>query len=257
MAIIVIAILQQAVIGHFPLPSAITDSAITPLRYAGASSLKNEFADNSGTINGDGNPVATGSQASVELTTSKEYPSGIWPVEQQYVKYDLQIRNVGTGDLQNEVLWVRFVSLSERTLHTSNFVIPELHSGDVTTLHLGPFKMIDSSDHTLYVGMNKHGDSSIPNDIIVQGSSPSVPLDSFKVFSQPALQSITMGSIISVTGIGVILMYFVWRIMRKRQNQRGTTNTDNSKTTSSYDNGRNRSELPPARISRQYFADSR
>jgi hypothetical protein len=206
---------------HFSWQPTNPDFIAKIWKYASASTTGSMLADSTSIGIDDGNPSASSTKAEIELTLSKEYPSSLWPVEQQYVKYDLHLRNLGTSDLQNQVLWSRFTSESGKTLHDSTFMIPELHAGDTTVLHLGPFKMHDGSSHMLFVGMNRLGDSGIPNDVNILNISPTSPIDSFGVISKGTLQNLIIGSILLVAGFGIMVIYLVFTALRKKQEQVG------------------------------------
>jgi len=152
----------------------------------------------------------------VDLTLSKEYPTSFWPIEQQYVMYDLRIHDIGTNDIQNQILWMRFTSKSGMTLHESKYPLPLMHPGDYALLHLGPLKMHDSSSHMLFVGINEIGDSSTPNSVGILNSDPATPIDSFQVFEQLTLERILVGSILSISGLGIVVSYFVFRRSSKK-----------------------------------------
>jgi len=156
------------------------------------------------------------SVGTVELTFSKEYPASLWPIEEQYVKYDLRLHNIGTSVIQNQTLWMRFTSQSGMTLHESNYLVPLMHSGDYALLHLGPLKMHDSSNHMLFVGINKLGDSSAPNSVSILNSDPATPIDSFPVYSQIALLRMLVGSVLSVSGLGIVILFFVLKRVGKK-----------------------------------------
>jgi hypothetical protein len=178
--------------------------------YSAETSLTNSTKTN--TTVSETNLLAPQTMGTVGLTLSKEYPAIFFPMEQEYVRYDLRIINLGTTELQNQVLWTRFTSDSARTLHESKYALPDLHPGDSALLHIGPLKMHDTSDHMLFVGINRNGDSGLPNEVSMLGVSPGMPIDSFQVFGQETLERIVIGSVISVSGLGIIITYLVfWR----------------------------------------------
>ena len=211
-----IAVVQLVDEQHFSMQQTYPFIGNFMWKFASGYSAETSLTNSTNTIVSAVDLSESQTTGEVGLTLSKEYASSFLPIEHQYVKYELRISNRGTTDLQNQVLWARFTSDSARTVHESKFALPALHPGDSTLLHIGPLKMHDTSDHMLFVGVNIKGDSGLPNEVSLLGVSPGMPIDSFQVFDQQTLEKIILGSIISITGIGIIITYLVFWRSRKQ-----------------------------------------
>ncbi|HEX2015043.1 MAG TPA: hypothetical protein VLA68_07430 [Nitrososphaera sp.] len=158
-------------------------------------------------------PVANCQNESVsvaEITWSKKYPSsGFAPVVNEYVQYDVTVLNTGDTPIENQSLWVSFVSRGGETRVNTAFSVPLIDSGERTMLHLGPFKMRGTGDHSLFLGMNGQADSSLPNEVGI-GHDPMIPVDTFTVYDPTLIQLIPIATSSAAAGIAILvgLVYF-------------------------------------------------
>lgn len=154
--------------------------------------------------------------ASAEISWSKKYPSsGLAPQVNEYVQYDVSILNIGDTPIENQSLWVAFVSQGGETRVHTKFSVPLIESGEITMLHLGPFKMRGAGAHSLFLGMNSQGNSSFPNEVNI-GHEPNTPVDSFIVYDPMLITVIPLAASLAVAGIAILvgLTYFQRRKRR-------------------------------------------
>lgn len=147
------------------------------------------------------------SAESVQMTLSKKYsPQSLWPAIDDYVLYEVYLKNIGDAKIMNERLLVNFVSDNGKTnVHTS-FSIPDLEPGETTTLYLGPFKMRESGQYSLFLWVNSNADPTIQNNIKIIGLDPPKPSDSFNLidtsFIVPAIASSSL-----LAGLALLIIY--------------------------------------------------
>jgi hypothetical protein len=154
-----------------------------------------------------------------ELTIAKKYPSsGYFPLVKEYVQYNVTIKNTGDIPIENQSLWAYFVSDDGKSSSSGKFSIGKLGAGESKTLYLGPFKMLSSSQHYLYLGINSKGDSDAPNEVAIN-YSPKKAADSFYVYSEELMRvlPITIGSLLT----GAIALG-IWTIKRRSKKESGT-----------------------------------
>jgi hypothetical protein len=153
----------------------------------------------------------------VELSFTKRYSSlGILPRVNDYVSYDFTIKNISSEPLQNQSLWVTFVSESNVTSVHTKFHLPLVQPNAQTLLHLGPFKMREAGQNSLYLGINRDGDSSLANDVSLN-LNLEMPVDSVTVYDQAAINVVIFGSLSVVSGIVVIIVIMVLLPLYRRK----------------------------------------
>lgn len=158
------------------------------------------------------------SDPSVELAITREYSSSsILPITNEYVKYAIIVKNIGQSPIENQLLWVLFVSEHGKSDVSVNFSIGNLESGKSMIIQAGPFKMRELGKHSLFLGINQQGNSLYPNDVTVH-TDPQTHIDSFIVF-EPSLVRILPIAIASII-IGAGLLAGLTLYKKKR---RGTT----------------------------------
>ena len=146
---------------------------------------------------------------SVELSFEKHYSStGILPRVNDYVSYDFTITNISNEPMENQSLWVTFVSENNVTSVHTRFYLPTIQPNEQALLHLGPFKMREAGQNNLYLGINREGDPSLANDLSLN-VIPEMPVDSITVYDQTAVNMVIFGSLSAVSGIIVIVFLIV------------------------------------------------
>ncbi len=149
---------------------------------------------------------------SVEIGFTKHFSGfGIVPTLNEYVLYDVNIKNTSNIPITNQSLWVSFTSREGKTnVHTS-FSIPGLLEGGKGLLHLGPFKMRETGEHDLFVGINGQGNSSMPNEVSFNYAA-SRPIDTIIVYDATLIQivmpvalSLVIGG---VTTVAVLFLHY-------------------------------------------------
>lgn len=153
---------------------------------------------------------------SAEITLSKRYSgSEIVSVLNEYIQYDVSIKNTSNVPITNQSLWVSFSSSGGKTDVYTSFHVENLFSGDSRLLHLGPFKMRESGEHSLFLGMNRDGNSSLQNDVSLN-YEPTVPVDRFHVSESTAFQWIIPAGFLSIVGGAAILASLIYYRKKKR-----------------------------------------
>ncbi len=118
----------------------------------------------------------------VEITLSRLHSgSETLPTVNDYVQYDVSIKNTSDIPVTNQSLWVSFTSSGGKTSVSTAFSVQNLLSGESKSLHLGPFKLREAGEHRLNMGMNSQGNSSLPNEIS-SNYGLNDPVDRFTVF---------------------------------------------------------------------------
>lgn len=149
---------------------------------------------------------------SAELEISRSVQSNeLVPVVGEYVRYDATMKNTGALAIHDQILWVHFVSDNGKTDSKTTFSIPTLAPGASTELHLGPFKMLESGNHCLVVGVNREGKIGTPNQVSLNYSTAQCA-DSFFVYMPMVAIFLPVG--IGVAAAGAI--FIVWRLKRAR-----------------------------------------
>jgi hypothetical protein len=156
------------------------------------------------------------SNSSVELAITREYSSSsILPITNEYVQYAIKVENVGPSPIENELLWVQFVSEHGKSDVSVNFSIGKLESGQSKIIQAGPFKMRELGRHSLFLGINQQGNAFYPNDLTTN-ADPNTPIDSFTVY-EPSLVQI---SSIAIPSIFIGAAFLVALAIHKRKQRR-------------------------------------
>lgn len=162
---------------------------------------------------------ALGSEAAASIKWSKDYSSqGIAPVVNDYVSYELNISNVSDMPIENQSLWVSFVSEGGKTSVQTKFRVDNIDSKEQLLLHLGPFKMRETGEYNLYLGMNRQGDSSLPNEIALNYGQVE-PVDSFVVYESTTIQ-VVIPVAISLVLAGVSALVFISHRKKKHKKEK-------------------------------------
>jgi hypothetical protein len=151
-----------------------------------------------------------------EVTWSKQYSANFPPTVNDYVSYEFTLENTGRLPIQDQFMWVDFVSDSGKTgVHTS-FAIPDMGSGESSKLHIGPFKLREAGEHRLFIGANKQGDSALLNEVGLNYSLGQ-PVDVITVYAQTSntIWLLIGISLAAGTGAGVSVLYH----LRRNQHQ--------------------------------------
>lgn len=165
------------------------------------------------------NAVSAGaSLPSANITLSRQYSShGIEPMVNEYVSYDLSIQNTSDNPLENQSLWVAFVSKGGVTSVQTAYSVPRISPGETAILHLGPFKMRESGEHELHLGMNRLANPSLQNDVLLD-HDPTVPADRFEVKEAVTAQGLILTALFSSLG-AVTIFTSVAYFMNKKKKQ--------------------------------------
>lgn len=154
---------------------------------------------------------------SAEMILSKHYSgTEVTPMINEYVEYDLSIKNTSDVPIENESLWISFTSTGGRTNVSTSFSVQNLSPGDSKVLHLGPFKLREAGEHSLFMGMNTQAKSSLPNEISIS-HEPDRPFDTFTVYEPVPIQVTVAGIVSIVLGIGIILGIFYFKKKKERR----------------------------------------
>jgi hypothetical protein len=151
------------------------------------------------------------------LTFSKTYDGSLTmfplPLVHHYVRYDITIKNTGNVPLENQLLWTHFVSTGGRTNDSAVFAIPRLFPEETTVVHLGPLKMLEGGEHSLFLGINPEGKMNVP-DYVLTNYSPAEPVDSFMVFDTLQLDLAALGISAVAIGSGILAGLLIYRSTR-------------------------------------------
>lgn len=152
--------------------------------------------------------LALNDSATADLAWSKQYvSSGTMPLVNEYVRYYVTITNRAGLPIENQVLWVSFVSAGSKTQVYTTFAIPTLEAGSSTTLNLGPFKMREAGEHYLFMGIKGDGNPALPNEIMLNYER-SDPVDKFMVYEPTESQVIPIAVSIAASGAAVTALHF-------------------------------------------------
>ncbi|AIF83502.1 conserved repeat protein [Candidatus Nitrososphaera evergladensis SR1] len=150
-----------------------------------------------------------------ELSLERQVQSqGLFPAAGDYVRYDVTIRNTGPSAIEGRSLWVDFVPM--RGGHegsSAKFEVPLLAPGASAQLHLGPFKLHDAGEYALYVGINRGGDATSPDDLALN-TQPDVPLDSVTALDPITAMALPAGMGIAAAGVALLAWLFYARKRR-------------------------------------------
>jgi hypothetical protein len=159
------------------------------------------------------------SSPSAEIKFLKSYSgSETGPTINKYIQYDVSIKNTSNIPITNQSLWVSFTSEGGKTDVYTSFHVQNLLSGDSKLLHVGPFKMRESGQHSLYLGMNRDGNSSLQNDVSLN-YEPNVPVDRFQVSETTTVPWIIPGAFFSIiVGVAILASFVYYRKKRFTKN---------------------------------------
>jgi hypothetical protein len=150
--------------------------------------------------------------ASAEVILVRKFQTpGLFPVEGQYVSYGATVKNIGSVTLRGESLWATFRSSEGKDGSQASFQIPALLPGQSKELRLGPFKMVGSGQHSLYLGINRSGNAEEPNDLQLNYSAQAAA-NSFVVYSPATATAMPAGVAVAAAGVAILALY-----MRKRR----------------------------------------
>lgn len=152
------------------------------------------------------------------LTFSKQYSAErSAPVVNDYVKYDVTILDKSNMPIENQILWVSFMSKDGITSVHTTFQIPRIAPNEEAVLHLGPFKMREAGEHLLFLGINSIGNSSLPNEVSLNYDSTE-PIDRVQV-SLPG-ESRGLGALALLAGsaaiIAIVTIIVIYRHKRRQ-----------------------------------------
>lgn len=147
-----------------------------------------------------------------EISVSRHLQSGGFvPVAEEYADYEITMKNNGSVAIDNQSLWVHFFSANGKSNSQGTFAIASLAPGETRQFHIGPFKMRETGEHCLFVGVNREGEVGAPNQVALN-YNPARCADSFIVYTP-------MLVIFLPTGIGIAAagaIFIVWRFKRER-----------------------------------------
>ncbi|GEM_PF-3475812 len=146
---------------------------------------------------------------SVEIV-SKRFSSGYLPVVDEYVEYQIKLTNDESIPIQNQSLWALFTSKDNRTHSSGSYTIVSLNSNDSETFFLGPYKMRETGEHYLFLGMNRKGDPSLPNGILVN-FQPNSPVDSFFVYDRSFIQLVPISLALVILAAAITIGFKFYR----------------------------------------------
>jgi hypothetical protein len=147
-----------------------------------------------------------------ELTAdlvSKHYSSGLLPVVDAYVEYELKLTNHGSTLVEDHLLIVSLISEENRSGSIASYSILLLDQGESKNLHLGPFKMNSEGEHQLLLELEHKNE---------QSTKANIPLryrpDSFIVYRQEAIWTIVIAASFVSTG-AMMIGFLSFRKRRK------------------------------------------
>lgn len=148
---------------------------------------------------------------SAELEVSRRLQSvGLVPVVGEYVSYDVMIKNTGGSTIEHQLLWVHFVSDNGKTDSKATFSIPQLAPDASAELRIGPFKMLASGNHCLYLGANRDGDMEAPNQVTLN-YLPDKCADSITSYAPVVATWLPAGAGLVLAGVALLGWYLVRR----------------------------------------------
>lgn len=150
------------------------------------------------------------------LTLERHVQSqGLFPVQGDYVLYDITVKNTGTQTIEGRSLWVSFVPVQAagEAGSSARFEVPALAPGTSALLHAGPFKLHGAGRHALYVGINKAGDAKSPDDVALN-TAPGAPVDSVDALDPAIATAIPAGAGMAAGGVALLAWLFFARKRR-------------------------------------------
>lgn len=146
-----------------------------------------------------------------ELQISRELQSdNLVPVVGDYVSYEVTMKNIGGSTIEGQRLWTHFVSANGKTDSKATFSIPPIEPDSDTTLHIGPFKMLESGDHCLYLGANNDGDLEMPNHVALN-YLPNQCTDSITSYTSAFATLFPVGAVLALAGT----VFLGWYIKKR------------------------------------------
>lgn len=159
-----------------------------------------------GAIAAAGGVFAQGAGASAELDVVRHVQSsGLLPAAGEYVRYDVTVRNTGADPIEGQKLWVRFVSASEITGSAASFSIAYIAPGESRQFHLGPFKMPESGDYYLYLGINGDGRTGVAGSVDLN-YLPDQSSDTITAYDPAVVTLVPVGAAIAAAGAALVVV---------------------------------------------------
>lgn len=152
----------------------------------------------------------------VELGLNRRFaPGSLLPTQGQYVQYDMGMKNPSEAPIENQTLWVEFFSENRRSESFAKFQM-NLAPGEETTLHIGPFHMLESGEHYLYAGINRNGNPDEPDEVVLKshGGQEGRLLDSFSAYGSWLVSVLPYG--IGALAIGIALIAVSQLYLKRR-----------------------------------------
>lgn len=148
---------------------------------------------------------------SAELQISRELQSGeLVPIIGDYVSYEVTVKNTGSSVIEGQLLWVHFASAHGKTDSKAAFSIPALAPGASTRLHIGPFKMLESGEHCISLGVNRDGDLEAPNQVALN-YLPNQCADSITSYAPALATLLPAGAVLALAGA----IFLGWPLKRR------------------------------------------
>lgn len=115
------------------------------------------------------------------------------------MSYDVVVKNTGASSIEDQLLWVHFVSAKAKTDSKAAFSIPSLATDASATLHVGPFKMLESGEYCPHVGANKGGALEAPIQVTLN-YMPNQCTDSITSYTPAFATLLIMDIILALAG---------------------------------------------------------
>lgn len=141
--------------------------------------------------------------------------SGLLPATGEYVTYDVTVRNTGGIPIEGQKLWARFASASGITDSYASFSIAYIAPGESRQFHLGPFKMPESGNYHLYLGINGEGRPDVP-DSVALSPMPGQSVDTIAAYHPAVVTLLPVGAATAAAGAALA----AWRLARKSRPQK-------------------------------------
>jgi hypothetical protein len=127
--------------------------------------------------------------------------------------YDLTVRNTGTIAIEDQQLWVRFAS--GKTDSFASFSITYIAPGESRQFQLGPFKMPESGDYNLFLGINSEGRPDFPDSVALD-RTPGQGVDTITAYHPAVATLLPAGAGIAAAGAALT----AWHLARKSRPQK-------------------------------------
>lgn len=151
-----------------------------------------------------GGAFAQGAGASAELDVVRHVQSpGLLPAAGEYVRYDVTVRNTGGVPIEGQQLWARFASRTNES--ASSFSIPYIAPGESRQFHLGPFKMPETGDYYLYLGINGDGTPGVPGSVDLN-YLPDQSADTIAAYDPAVVMLVPAGAAIAAAGAALVVI---------------------------------------------------